>query len=282
MRGILSVRASQKIMNAVFKLSGVLTISILVIVLAYILFNGLAVMNLDFIFGEVENQGASGGILAMIVSSLYVTFISILIATPLGVGAAVYVVEYAENQRVVGIIRFGAEILASIPSIVFGLFGFEFFVIFMKLGWSVFSASLVLAIMAIPTIFQVSEVSLTAVPPTYREASYGLGASKWQTIRNVILPAAIPGIVTGVILGLTRAISEAAAVMYTVGSSISMPVSMFDPGRPLPLHLYVLATEGISLPHAFGTAAVLVIMVLIITFTTNYLTERYQERMMGK
>lgn len=282
MKSFISAKNSQKIMNSILIISGVVTIAILVIMLAYILIKGVPVMNLEFIFGQVENQGRSGGILPMIISSLYVTLISILIATPLGVGAAIYVVEYANNKRLVNVIRFGAEILASIPSIVFGLFGFAFFVMFLKLGWSVFSASLVLAIMAIPTIFQVSEVSLSSVPSIYKEGSYGLGATKWQTIYNVILPAALPGIVTGVILAMTRAISEAAAVMYTVGSSIAIPISMFDPGRPLPLHLYVLATEGISLPNAFGTASVLVIIVLAITFLTNYFTDRYQNKMIGK
>ena len=268
MKSFISAKNSQKIMNSILIISGVVTIAILVIMLAYILIKGVPVMNLEFIFGQVENQGRSGGILPMIISSLYVTLISILIATPLGVGAAIYVVEYANNKRLVNVIRFGAEILASIPSIVFGLFGFAFFVMFLKLGWSVFSASLVLAIMAIPTIFQVSEVSLSSVPSIYKEGSYGLGATKWQTIYNVILPAAL--------------ISEAAAVMYTVGSSIAIPISMFDPGRPLPLHLYVLATEGISLPNEFGTASVLVIIVLAITFLTNYFTDRYQNKMMGK
>ena len=268
-------------MNSVLIFSGVLTISVLVIILAFILIEGLPAINLEFIFGSVKDQGRSGGIFPVIVSSLYVTLISVLIAAPLGVGAAIYVVEYAENRKLVNIIRFGAETLASIPSIVFGLFGFAFFVMFLKMGWSVFSAGLVLAIMAIPTIFQVVEVSLRSVPSTYKEGSYGLGATKWQTICNVILPAAIPGIVTGIILAMTRAISEAAAVMYTVGSSVSMPISMFDPGRPLPLHLYILATEGISLQNAFATAAVLVIIVMVITFLTNYFTQRYQNKMMG-
>ena len=135
--------------------------------------------------------------------------------------------------------------------------------------------------MAIPTIFQVAEVSLSSVPSQYKEGSYGLGATKWQTIARVILPAAIPGIVTGVILAITRAISEAAAVMYAVGSATSIPISMFDPGRPLPLHLYVLATEGVSLPNAYGTATVLVLIVLVITFLTNYYVNRYQKKMMG-
>ncbi|WP_407374782.1 phosphate ABC transporter permease PstA [Methanobrevibacter sp.] len=281
MKSFLSPGRSQKIMNSVLIFSGVLTISVLVIILAFILIEGLPAINLEFIFSSVKDQGRSGGILPIIVSSLYVTLISVLIAAPLGVGAAIYVVEYAENRKLVNIIRFGAETLASIPSIVFGLFGFAFFVMFLKMGWSVFSAGLVLAIMAIPTIFQVVEVSLRSVPSTYKEGSYGLGATKWQTICNVILPAAIPGIVTGIILAMTRAISEAAAVMYTAGSSVSMPISMFDPGRPLPLHLYILATEGISLQNAFATAAVLVIIVMVITFLTNYFTQRYQNKMMG-
>ena len=281
MKSFLSPGRSHKIMNSVLIFSGVITISVLVIILAFILIEGLPAINLEFIFGSVKDQGRSGGILPIIVSSLYVTLISVLIAAPLGVGAAIYVVEYAENRKLVNVIRFGAETLASIPSIVFGLFGFAFFVMFLKMGWSVFSAGLVLAIIAIPTIFQVVEVSLRSVPSTYKEGSYGLGATKWQTICNVILPAAIPGIVTGIILAMTRAISEAAAVMYTVGSSVSMPISMFDPGRPLPLHLYILATEGISLQNAFATSAVLVIIVMVITFLTNYFTQRYQNKMMG-
>ncbi len=281
MKSFLSPSRSQKIMNSVLIFSGLLTISVLVIILAFILIEGLPAINLEFIFGSVKDQGRSGGIFPVIVSSLYVTLISVLIAAPLGVGAAIYVVEYAENRKLVNVIRFGAETLASIPSIVFGLFGFAFFVMFLKMGWSVFSGGLVLAIMAIPTIFQVVEVSLRSVPSTYKEGSYGLGATKWQTICNVILPAAIPGIVTGIILAMTRAISEAAAVMYTVGSSVSMPISMFDPGRPLPLHLYILATEGISLKNAFATAAVLVIIVMVITFLTNYFTQMYQNKMMG-
>lgn len=277
----ISAKTSQKIMNNVFKLSGVLTLSILVIILGYIIINGIQVCNSEFIFGEVVDSGKSGGIFPMIISSLYVTFIAILIATPLGVGAAIYMVEYSKNGLLSRLIRFGAETLASIPSIVYGLFGLSFFVIFLGLGWSVLSAGLVLAIMAIPTIFQVAEVSLSSVPSQYKEGSYGLGATKWQTIARVILPAAIPGIVTGVILAITRAISEAAAVMYAVGSATSIPISMFDPGRPLPLHLYVLATEGVSLPNAYGTATVLVLIVLVITFLTNYYVNRYQKKMMG-
>ncbi|SEK41267.1 phosphate ABC transporter membrane protein 2, PhoT family [Methanobrevibacter gottschalkii] len=277
----ISSKQSQKIMDGIFIFSGVLALFILVIILGYILVNAIPVLNFEFLSGQVIDAGRSGGIFPMIVSSLYVTFISILIATPLGVGAAIYMAEYSGNGYLNGIIRFGSETLASIPSIVFGLFGLSFFVIFLDLGWSILSGGLILAVMAVPTIFQVAEVSLISVPSSYKEGSFGLGATKWQTICNVCLPAALPGIVTGIILGITRSISEAAAVMYAVGSATSMPVSMFDPGRPLPLHLYVLATEGVSLSNAFGTAAVLVIIVLVITFLTNYFVNQYQKKIMG-
>ena len=279
---ILNPKISQKIMNAIFILSGIATWLILIIILGYILVKGLPVVNLEFLLGEPIDSGESGGIFPMIVSSIYVVLIAAVIATPLGVGAAIYMSEYATNQKIIKFIRFGSETLASIPSIVFGLFGLAFFVVFLQLGWSILSAGLVLAIMAIPTIFQVAEVTLTSIPDSYKEGSYGLGATKWQTIYSVVLPAAIPGIITGVILAMTRAISEAAAVMYAVGSALTVPISIFDPGRPLPLHLYVLATEGISLDNAYGTAAVLVIIVLVLTIITNFVVDRYQRKMMGR
>ncbi|WP_423794165.1 phosphate ABC transporter permease PstA [Methanobrevibacter woesei] len=279
---ILNPKISQKIMNAIFILSGIATLLILIIILGYILVKGLPVVNLEFLLGEPIDSGESGGIFPMIISSIYVVLIAAVIATPLGVGAAIYMSEYATNQKIIKFIRFGSETLASIPSIVFGLFGLAFFVVFLQLGWSILSAGLVLAIMAIPTIFQVAEVTLTSIPDSYKEGSYGLGATKWQTIYSVVLPAAIPGIITGVILAMTRAISEAAAVMYAVGSALTVPISIFDPGRPLPLHLYVLATEGISLDNAYGTAAVLVIIVLVLTIITNFVVDRYQRKMMGR
>ena len=282
MKSFCSPKTSQKIMNGVFILSGVITLLILVIILGYILVKGLQVINFEFLFSSPIDAGREGGIFPMIISSIYVVFIAAIIATPLGVGAAIYMSEYASNQKVIKFIRFGLETLASIPSIVFGLFGLAFFVVFLKLGWCILSGGLVLALMAIPTIFQVAEVTLSSIPNSYKEGGYGLGATKWQVIYSVILPAALPGIITGVILAMTRAISEAAAVMYAVGSAITVPVSIFDPGRPLPLHLYVLATEGVSLQNAYGTAAVLVIIVLVLTIATNLVVDRYQKKIMGK
>lgn len=282
MKSFCSPKTSQKIMNGVFILSGVITLLILVTILGYILVKGLPVINFEFLFSSPIDAGREGGIFPMIISSIYVVFIAAIIATPLGVGAAIYMSEYASNQKVIKFIRLGLETLASIPSIVFGLFGLAFFVVFLKLGWCILSGGLVLALMAIPTIFQVAEVTLYSIPNSYKEGGYGLGATKWQVIYSVILPAALPGIITGVILAMTRAISEAAAVMYAVGSAITVPVSIFDPGRPLPLHLYVLATEGVSLQNAYGTAAVLVIIVLVLTIATNLVVDRYQKKIMGK
>jgi phosphate transport system permease protein len=282
MNRIIPPNYAQKIMNGVFWGVGILAILILIVIIGYILYNGLPVFSLEFIFGEPVGSGESGGIWPMIISSFYVTFIALIVATPLGVLAAIFLAEYAGENKLVKAIRFAAETLASIPSIVFGLFGLAFFVVFLQMGFSVLSGGLTLALMAIPTILRTAEVSIESVPQSYKEGSLALGASKWQTIYRVVLPAAVPGIVTGIILGMARAIEETAAILYTVGASLAIPLSIWDPARPLPLHLYILATEGVSLENAYGTAAVLVILILIITVFTNYLVERYTKKMMGR
>ncbi|MDD1774288.1 MAG: phosphate ABC transporter permease PstA [Methanobacterium sp.] len=269
-------------MKTIFWASGILAILILLVIIGYIIIKGLPVMSLEFIFGEPIDSGRSGGIFPMIVSSIYVTLVAVLVATPLGVGAAIYLAEYAGENNLVRAIRFGTETLASIPSIIFGLFGLSFFVIFLGMGWSVLSGALTLAIMALPTILATAEVSIESVNKSYGEGSLALGATKWQTVYRVVLPAALPGITTGVILGMGRAVAEAAAILYTVGAALSIPISLFDPARPLPLHLYMLATEGISLENAYGTAAVLVILILLITIISNSLVDRYSKKMMGR
>jgi phosphate transport system permease protein len=279
---IISPKNAQKIMKTIFWASGILAILILLVIIGYIIIKGLPVMSLEFIFGEPIDSGRSGGIFPMIVSSIYVTLVAVLVATPLGVGAAIYLAEYAGENNLVRAIRFGTETLASIPSIIFGLFGLSFFVIFLGMGWSVLSGALTLAIMALPTILATAEVSIESVNKSYGEGSLALGATKWQTVYRVVLPAALPGITTGVILGMGRAVAEAAAILYTVGAALSIPISLFDPARPLPLHLYMLATEGISLENAYGTAAVLVILILLITIISNSLVDRYSKKMMGR
>lgn len=275
-------KRNDSIMKGIFYALGLITLLILIVIIGYILVKGLPVISWEFLTTAPVDFGASGGIFPMIVSTIYVTFFAVIIATPIGVGAAVYLYEYAGSGKFVQIIRFCSESLASLPSIIFGLFGLAFFVEFLHLGWCILSASLTLAIMAMPTIMRTAENALDAVPAAYREGSLGMGATRWQTIQNVILPAAIPGIITGVILGMARAIEETAAIMYTVGSSIAVPVTIFDPARPLPLHLYILATESISIENTFGTAVVLIVIILGITITTNILVERYQKKMMGE
>lgn len=282
MHRIIPPKIAQKIMNGVFWASGIITLLILVVIIGYVLYKGLPFVNLEFLFSDPIDSGRAGGIFPMIVSSVYVTFIAVLVAAPLGVGAALYLAEYAGENRTVRLIRFGAETLSSIPSIIFGLFGLAFFVIYLQMGWSVLSGGLTLALMALPTILAASEVSIESINKSYAEGSLALGATKWQTVSKVVIPAALPGITTGIILGMARAIAEAAAILYTVGAALLTPISLLDPARPLPLHLYILATEGISLDNAWGTAAVLVILILIITVTTNTLVDRYRKKMMGR
>lgn len=277
-----TTKKQDTIMKYVFWGLGLLTLLILIVIIGYILINGLPHISWEFLTTSPKDFGAEGGILPMIVSTIYVTFFAVLIATPIGVGSAIYLYEYAGEGKFVKAIRFCSESLASLPSIIFDLFGLAFFVEFLNLGWCILSASLTLAIMAMPTIMRTAENALEAVPPNYREGSLGMGATRWQTIENVILPAAIPGIITGVILGMARAIEETAAIMYTVGSSTAIPITIFDPARPLPLHLYMLATEGISIPNTFATATVLIVIILAITISTNYLVDRYQKKMMGE
>ena len=277
-----TTKKQDTIMKYVFWGLGLLTLLILIVIIGYILINGLPHISWEFLTTSPKDFGAEGGILPMIVSTIYVTFFAVLIATPIGVGSAIYLYEYAGEGKFVKAIRFCSESLASLPSIIFGLFGLAFFVEFLNLGWCILSASLTLVIMAMPTIMRTAENALEAVPPNYREGSLGMGATRWQTIENVILPAAIPGIITGVILVMARAIEETAAIMYTVGSSTAIPITIFDPARPLPLHLYMLATEGISIPNTFATATVLIVIILAITISTNYLVDRYQKKMMGE
>jgi phosphate transport system permease protein len=282
MNRVISPKISQKIMKGVFWGSGILTILLLLMIIGYVLINGLPVINFEFLFSDPIDSGRAGGIFPMIVSTIYVTFVALVVAIPLGIGGAVYLAEYAGEGPIVKAIRFGSETLASIPSIVFGLFGYAFFVIYLGLGFCVLSGGLTLALMALPTILRTAEVSIESVPRSYTEGSLALGANKWQTIYEVVLPAAIPGIITGIILGMARAIEETAAILYTVGAALAVPVSIFDPARPLPLHLYTLATEGISMPNAYGTAAVLVILIMVITIVTNALVDRYIKKMMGR
>lgn len=252
-----------------------ITIFILISIIGYILANGITHINWEFLSQEPRHMGREGGIFSIVVGTIYLTIISVVIAAPIGIAAAVYFTEYAKDSAWVRIIRFGTEILAGIPSIIFGLFGFTFFVIFLGLRWSLLSGGLTLGIMILPTLIRATEESLKTVPQSYREGSLSLGATKWQTIVKVVLPSCISGILTGLILGIGRAVGETAAVMLTAGSSLGLPTSLMDPARTMSVHLYILASEGLSKEKTFATAALLVILVLIINTIASKITNKY-------
>ncbi|WP_174590031.1 phosphate ABC transporter permease PstA [Methanocella conradii] len=261
---------------------GGVTLIVLLAIIGYVLWNGLSVVSLSFLIETPSNMGRSGGIYPMILGTLYITAIAIVVSTPLSVGAAIYMAEYAGENRLTSLVRFGADSLAGIPSIMFGMFGYLFFVLYMGMGFSLLAGGLTLALMGLPLILRVSEEAIKAVPESYRLGSLALGASKWQTIYKVVLPTAFPGIVTGVMLGMGRAIGETAAVMFTAGTVAKVPWSLFSSARTMTLHIYLLTMENISIKNAYGTAAVLVIMILAITLASNLLTRRYMAKLGGK
>ncbi len=265
--------------------SGIITLLILIVILAYILAHGLPLVSWQFLTEEPNLWGQTGGgIYSTIVATLAVTGVSLAVAGPISVGGAIYLNEYTKENGLRKVIRSAAEILAGIPSIVVGLFGFLFFVIYLAPytgGWSVLSGGLTLAFMVLPISLRTSEEALKTVPAELREGSFGLGATKWQAITTVVIPTALPGIVTGLILGLGRAIGETAAILLTAGGALNLIHSLYDPGRPMTLHLYDVLTEYRDTSTAYGTAAVLIIAILAITFITDWLMNRYTKKLKG-
>ena len=268
-------RTNQIIAYVILILMTIITIVVLFFIIGFVFRNGLGQLSLEFLTDKTKEMGKEGGIFPSIIGTLFVTIVAIVIATPLGVGSAVYLVEYTRGGAIRRIISFGADCLAGVPSIIFGLFGFIFFVIQLNLGWSVLSGGLTLAVMILPTIIRTSEEAIKAVPHSYREISYSLGGGKLDTILKVVLPTSLPGILTGIILGIGRAVGETAAVIFTAGSSLGMPTSLFSSTRTLAVHFYILAREGISMPKAYGTATVLIIIILIVNFVAYRLMHRF-------
>lgn len=236
--------------------------------LIYILMNGVGAISWEFLTEPPRDSMTKGGIMPAILGTLFLTAGAIVIALPLGVASAIYLSEYAREGKVIRIIRVGINCLAGVPSIVFGLFGLGLFVVFLKFGSSILSGSLTLAFLILPTIIGASEEALKAVPQTFREASLGLGVSKWQTILRIVLPNALPGVLTGSILGIGRAAGETAPIMFTAAAffTAKLPQSIFDEVMALPYHVYVLATAGTHIeetrPIQYGTVLVLVALVL--------------------
>jgi phosphate transport system permease protein len=278
---MISRYTSQRVGKGVVWVAAFSTLAIMIWILLQVLVEGLPLLNLDFFMDSPRQMGRTGGIFSTIIGTLALTAVAIVIATPLGVGTAVYLREYTRESRVSRIIRFGTDCLAGVPSIIFGLFGFVFFVILLRMGWSILSGGLTLAAMILPTIICTAEEAIKAIPYSYREVSFALGGTRWQTVAKVILPNAMPGIFTGVLLGVGRSVGETAAIILSAGSSLLVPTSLFSPTRTMSVHFYILAREGISMEMAYATGAALILMILGINTLANWLLWRYFRKVGG-
>jgi phosphate transport system permease protein len=258
----------QHVFFTIVRLSALLIAMVLGGLIAYIVANGVSAISWDFITLPPTDSMTKGGIMPAILGTLYLTIGAIAVALPLGVVSAIYLTEYAKQGTFVRLVRIGINCLAGVPSVVFGLFGLGFFVVFLQFGSCILSGALTLGVLVLPTIIGASEEALKAVPQTFREASLALGISKWQTIYKIVLPTALPGILTGAILGIGRAAGETAPIMFTAAAffTAKLPGSIFDEVMALPYHIYVLATAGTHIeqtrPIQFGTVLVLVGLVL--------------------
>jgi phosphate transport system permease protein len=237
-------------------------------IVLYILINGFSAISWEFITKPPTDSMTKGGIMPAILGTIYLTVGALAVGLPLGIASAIYLTEYAKQGRIIRLIKVGINCLAGVPSVVFGLFGLGFFVIFLGFGSSILSGSLTLGFLILPTIIGASEEALKSVPQTFREASLSLGVSKWQTTYRIVLPNALPGILTGSILSIGRAAGETAPIMFTAAAYFTarLPGSVFDEVMALPYHIYVLATAGTNIeatrPIQFGTVLVLVAVVL--------------------
>lgn len=282
--------ASQNFWFSIMWLAGLVTLIVLLLVIGYVIVQGGRTLNWEFLATAPQGGlSGEGGISTTLGTTVYLVLLTLLIATPLGVGAAIYLIEYAGEQGLtspvmrvlISIANFAVETLAGIPSIIYGLFGYALFVSTLRFGWSLLSASLAGACLVLPTIIRTTEEALLTVPDDYRRGSLALGATKWQTLYQVVLPAAIPGIITGIILSVGRVISETAVFFVTLGGSHRLPTSIMDGGRTLALHLYYLAMDTNAFDKAMGTAAVLVILIVLINLVIDIISRKLTAKVRG-
>ena len=256
-------KSKSYIMKALVYLATAITLVSMLYLIIYILINGIPYINGDLFAWKYNSQNVS--MTPAIINTIIVVALTLVIAVPVGIAAAIYLVEYAKRgSKLVKVIRVTTETLAGIPSIVFGLFGFLSFVIAFKWGYSMLAGILTLAMMVLPTIIRTTEESLIAVPDLFREGSYGLGAGKLRTIFLIVLPSAVPGILSRVILAIGRIVGESAALIFTAGSMAAVPDSLFASTRTLAVHMYCLLSEGLYINQAYATAVILLLIILII------------------
>ncbi len=266
-------KVSSTILGVLVRIAAVATAATLVIIVGYILVMGVPAFNSDLFALEYNSQNVS--MLPSLVNTLLAVALTLVIAVPLGVMAAVFLVEYTtRGNKFVKVVRITAETLAGIPSIVYGLFGMLFFVTFLGWGLSLLSGCLTLAIMVLPTIMRTTEEALRAVPDSYREGSFGLGAGRLRTVLSVVLPPAMPGILGGIILSIGRIVGESAALIFTAGTVAAIPGGIFDSVRTMSVHMYVLSCEGLHIDATYATAVVLLIIVVAINALASFAAKR--------
>lgn len=270
----ISPTITEKIAKGMLLIACGSAVAALVFVIGFVLVGGLKHVTWSFLTLPILDMGRAGGILPAIVGTILMVIVAVGIAAPLGVASAIYLAEYTIEGKVTQIIRFGINCLAGVPSIIFGLFGFILFVVILGFGWSIISGGLSLAAMILPTIIRTAEEALRSVPTSYRDVAASLGANRWQVVTRAVIPYALPGILTGVILGIGRSIEETAVVIFTAGSAVQMPQSLFDSARTMAVHFYILAREGISNDNAYATAAILILAILIINISAYTMMHR--------
>ena len=261
------------IMKALVILSALITFTVLIFLIAYILIQGVPHLNADLFALKYNTDNQS--LVPALINTVFITLLSLLIAVPIGIFSAVFLVEYSgRGNKFVDLVRMTTETLQGIPSIIYGLFGMLFFVNRLKMDYSIIAGALTLSIMILPLIMRTTEEALKAVPDLYREGSYGLGAGKLRTVFRIVLPAALPGIMAGVILAIGRIVGETAALIYTAGTMPKVPSSIFGSGRTLAIHMYLMSNEGLYMNQAYATAVVLLVLVVGINTFSSFIARK--------
>lgn len=269
---LLDQRTVSRILKFLVRFAAALTCFVLVFLVGYILFKGVPHLSPSLFAWEYTSENVS--LMPALINTLLMILLALLVSLPLGIGAAIYLTEYTgRGNKLVSLIRITAETLSGIPSIVYGLFGMLFFVTALKLKLSLISGALTLSIMVLPTILRTTEEALLAVPESYREGSFGLGAGRLRTVWKIVLPSALPGIFAGVILAMGRIVGESAALIYTAGTVAKVPDSLFSSTRTLAVHMYALSSEGLYIDQTYATAVVLLLIVVGINALSSRLAK---------
>lgn len=279
------IRISDILIKCLIFICTIFSASLIIIIIAYVLSKALPHFQLSYLYNVHSARGGTDGILGNIINTLYIIFTTLIIACPIGIGAAIYLNEYATNQKFVKIISFTTEVLAGIPSIIFGLFGMIFFGQYLKLEYSILTGSLTLVLLILPIITRNAQTALQAVPKSYREAALGMGSTKWYMVKTVLLPSAMPGILTGIILAMGRIVAESAALLFTAGSGYFLPKGIFShffsSGGTLTIQLYLEMSKA-HYENAFVIALILIVLVLLMNFLAKFITKKFDVNRVNK